>query len=183
MSFSILKMSFSYVRIFPTPHLMSRKPTFIQGKITILNLFRRQKRPFLPQFYNLLFFGFFFIMTDPTTFYLFPYEKEQKSRQKMTVVTDEPLGKIVFRTFNSRQLTYDLKNHGIQIQGPSNKSRQGFSAKVRIRLYSMNLMEESFACTFFQVKRTNKKKIESFQLLDQINTTQAEEITFSFSTV
>ena len=143
----------------------------------------------------LFFFGFFFIIADPTTFYLFPYEKEQKSRQKMTVVTDEPLGNIIFRTFNSRQLTYNLKNHGIQIQGPSNKSRQEFSTKVRKKQYvsdciqlsqkilSMNLMEESFACNFFQIKRTNKRKIESFQLLDQINTTQAEEITFSFSTV
>ena len=43
----------------------------------------------------LFFFGFFFIIADPTTFYLFPYEKEQKSRQKMTVVTDEQLGNIV----------------------------------------------------------------------------------------
>ena len=87
---------------------------FKMEKLVIkLNRSRRQKRPFLPQFYNLLFFGFFFIMTDPTTFYLFSYEKEQKSRQKMTVVTDEPLGNIIFRTFNSRQLTYNLKNHGI----------------------------------------------------------------------
>ena len=35
----------------------------------------------------------------------------------MTVVTDEPQRNIVFRTFNSRKLTYNLKNHGIQIQG------------------------------------------------------------------
>ena len=50
------------------------------------------------------FFWIFFIMTDPTTFYLFPYEKEQKSRQKMTVVTDEPLGNTVFCTFKTTHL-------------------------------------------------------------------------------
>ena len=179
-NFSISKVSFSYVRSFPTPHLMSRKPTFILGKNAILNLFRRQKRPFLPQFYNLLFFGFFFLMTDPTTFYLFPYEKEQKSRQKMTVVTDEPLGNIVFRTFNSRQLTYNLKNHGIQTQGPSNKSRQEFPTKVRNEQYvsdciqlsqkilSMNFMEESFDCNFFKSKELIKEKSKVFNCLTKL---------------
>ena len=62
------------------PHapLEIEKTHFYSGK----KLFLRQKRPFLPQFYYLLFFGFFFIMTDPTTFYLFSYEKEQKAGRK-----------------------------------------------------------------------------------------------------